>query len=342
MRPILNVADLEDQLSQPTAGVLETLGSIPGDVMVLGAGGKMGPTLARMVRRAMDQLGQRDRKVFAASRFSSPAVAAELRSQGVETITCDLMDRDAVAKLPDAPNVICMAGQKFGTSQAPELTWVMNTLVPAVIAERYAASRMVVFSTGCVYPLVSVDGPGSQEDDALTPPGEYANACVGRERVFSYFAKRNGTSALLFRLSYAIDLRYGVLLDVAEKVAKGEAVDVSMGAANVIWQGDANARGIQCLQHTSTPPLALNVTGLEPVRIRYLAQRFGELLGRPPVITGSEGSVAWLFDARKSYELFGPPSVTLDEMIVATAQWVQQGGQTLGKPTHFEVRDGTF
>lgn len=342
MRPILNVADLEDQLSQPTTGVLETLSSIPGNVMVLGAGGKMGPTLARMVRRALDQIGQRDRKVFAASRFSSPAVAAELRSYGVETITCDLLDRDAVAKLPDVPNVICMAGQKFGTSQAPELTWVMNTLVPAVVAERYAAARMVVFSTGCVYPLVSLDGPGSHEEDALTPPGEYANACVGRERVFSYFAKRNGTSALLFRLSYAIDLRYGVLLDVAEKVAQGEAVDVSMGAANVIWQGDANARAIQSLQHTATPPLALNVTGLEPVRIRHLAQRFGELLGRKPVITGSEGAVAWLFDARKSYELFGPPSVTLDEMIEATAQWVRLGGQTLGKPTHFEVRDGTF
>ena len=342
MRPILTVADLEDQLSQPTRGVLETLSSIPGDVMVLGAGGKMGPTLARMVRRALDELGQRDRKVIAASRFSSPAVAAELRSQRVETITCDLLNRDTVAALPDAPNVICMAGQKFGTSQAPELTWVMNTLVPALVAERYAASRMVVFSTACVYPLVPIESRGAHEDDALTPPGEYANACVGRERVFSYFAKRNGTFSLLFRLSYAIDLRYGVLLDVAEKVAKGEAVDVSMGAANVIWQGDANARAIQCLQHTSTPPLALNVTGLEPVSIRALAQRFGELLDRRPVITGSEGPVAWLFDATKSYELFGPPTVTLDEMIEATANWVRQGGQTLGKPTHFEVRDGTF
>lgn len=342
MRPISTIADLEDQLSQPTDGVRETLSSIPGDVMVLGAGGKMGPSLARMVRRALDELGQRDRRVFAASRFSSSATAAELRSHGVETIVCDLLDRDAVRKLPDVPNVICMAGQKFGTSQAPELTWVMNTLVPAEIAQRYAQSRIVVFSTACVYPLVSVASPGSHEDDALTPPGEYANACVGRERVFSYFAKQNDTPIVLFRLSYAIDLRYGVLLDVAEKVARGEPVDVSMGAANVIWQGDANARAIQCLQHTSTPPLALNVTGLEPVRIRTLAQRFGELFGKQPVITGSEGPVAWLFDARKSYELFGPPTVTLDEMIEATANWVRLGGQTLGKPTHFEVRDGSF
>lgn len=342
MRPILNVADLEEQLSLPTSGVLETLASVPGDVMVLGAGGKMGPTLARMVRRGMDQLGQRERRVFAVSRFSSRAVAAELESHGVQTIACDLLDRAAVANLPDVPNVIFMAGQKFGTADSPELTWVMNTLVPAVVAERYAAARIVVFSTGCVYPLVAADSLGATEDAPLTPPGEYANSCVGRERVFSHLAKQNGTSTLMFRLSYAIDLRYGVLQDVARKVAQGEPVDVSMGAANVIWQRDANARAIQCLQHTSTPPLALNVTGLEPVRIRTLAERFGHLLGREPVIQGREGAVAWLFDARRSYELFGPPTVSLDEMIEATAQWVRLGGQTLGKPTHFEVRDGQF
>ena len=342
MRPMRNIADLETQLSEPTAGALETLQAIPGDIMVLGAGGKMGPTLARMVRRALDQLGHRDRKVYAASRFSSPAVARELQSHGIETMTCDLLDRDAVAALPDAPNVICMAGQKFGTSQAPELTWAMNTLVPAIVAERYPTSRTVVFSTGCVYPLVAVDGPGANESAPLTPPGEYANACVGRERVYSYFALRNQTPAVLFRLSYAIDLRYGVLLDVAMKVARGEPVDVSMGAANIIWQGDANARAIQCLAQTASPPFALNVTGLQPVRIRAVAERFGELLGRPAVITGREGSLAWLFDASRSYELFGPPSVAVDEMLAATAAWVQLGGQTLGKPTHFEVQDGHF
>lgn len=342
MRPILNLDELEDALSAPTAGAVETLRSIPGDVMVLGAGGKMGPTLARMVRRALDQLGQKDRQVFAASRFSAPAVAENLRSHGVETISCDLLDRNAVAALPDAPNVICMAGQKFGTSQAPELTWAMNTLVPANVAERYPTSRTVVFSTGCVYPLVAVDSPGADESASLTPPGEYANACVGRERVYSYFALRNQTPAVLFRLSYAIDLRYGVLLDVALKVARGEPVDVSMGAANIIWQGDANARAIQCLAHTASPPLALNVTGLQPVKIREVAARFGELLGQTVKITGQEGSLAWLFDARRSYELFGPPSVSVDEMLAATAAWVQSGGQTLGKPTHFEVQDGHF
>jgi nucleoside-diphosphate-sugar epimerase len=218
----------------------------------------------------------------------------------------------------------------------------MNTLVPAIVAERYASSRIVVFSTGCVYPLVPADGPGASEDDVLGPPGEYANSCVGRERVFTHFAKQHGTKALLFRLCYAIDLRYGVLCDVANKVAQSQPVDVSMGVANVIWQGDANARAIQCLAHTASPPVALNVTGLEPVSIRWLAKRFGELLGIAPIITGTEASTAWKWDASRSYGWFGPPTISLDEMIEAAVQWVQLGGTTLGKPTHFETRDGQF
>jgi nucleoside-diphosphate-sugar epimerase len=238
--------------------------------------------------------------------------------------------------------VIFMAGQKFGTADKPELTWVMNTLVPAIVAERYASSRIVVFSTGCVYPLVPMSGTGSREEDALGPPGEYANSCVGRERVFAHYAKQHGTRALFFRLCYAIDLRYGVLMDVAQKVAQGLPVDVTMGAANVIWQGDANARAIQCLTHASSPPVALNVTGLERVQVRQLAQRFGKLLGRPAIITGTESSTAWIWDASRSYDWFGPPRVSLEEMIEATAQWVRQGGATIGKPTHFEITDGRF
>ncbi len=341
MTPITTNADLEDRLSEPTDGLLETLRSIEGDVLVLGAGGKMGPTLARMARRAFDRLGSSQR-VIAVSRFLSTGAAEGLQQHGVETVACDLMDRTAVARLPDAPNVVFMAGQKFGTSVAPELTWVMNTLVPAIVAERYAKSRIVVFSTGCVYPLVSTDGPGSREEDAPGPPGEYANSCVGRERMFTHFAKQHGTRALFFRLCYAIDLRYGVLLDVAQKVAQGLPVDVTMGFANVIWQGDANARAIQCLAYTASPPVALNVTGQERVSIRSLAQRFGELLDCAPVITGTESLTAWIWDATRSYEWFGPPGVSLDEMIEATAQWVRQGGATIGKPTHFEVQDGRF
>ncbi len=333
-----SLANLEDRLSQPPPSLMETMRAIDGDILVLGAGGKMGPTLARMARRACAP----SRRVIAISRFSVEGAADDLRAHGIEPIACDLLDRDAVARLPDAPNVIFMAGQKFGTSDSPELTWVMNTLVPAIVAERYTKSRIVVFSTGCVYPLAPVSGPGSHEDDLLGPPGDYANSCVGRERVFTHFSKLNGTPALLFRLSYAIDLRYGVLHDVARKVASGEPVDVTMGYAHVIWQGDANARALQCLAHTATPPVALNVTGRERVSIRDLARHFGKLLGRAPIITGEEAPTAWLFDAARSFELLGPVSVSLDEMIEATARWVQHGGASLGKPTHFETRDGQF
>jgi nucleoside-diphosphate-sugar epimerase len=338
---IETTAQLEDQLSRPTEGLLDAMRAIEGDILVLGAGGKMGPTLSRMAQRASDELGQ-SRRVIAVSRFSSRSAAEDLRAHGLEVIGCDLCDRDAVHRLPDAPNVIFMAGQKFGTSDAPELTWVMNTLVPAIVAERYARWRIVVFSTGCVYPLTSVNGMGLREDAPLGPPGEYGNSCVGRERIFTHFAKQHGTAALLYRLSYAIDLRYGVLHDVAQKVARNEAVDVTMGYANVIWQGDANARAIQCLAHVSTPPIGLNVTGRERVSIRELAARFGELLGRRPIITGQEAETAWLFDASRSFELLGPVSVSLDAMIEATAHWVKCGGSSLGKPTHFETRDGKY
>lgn len=341
MTSFRNEAELEEALSRPTSGVLDTLRTIRGDVLVLGAGGKMGPTLTRMLKRAVDQLGD-SRRVFAVSRFSSAGTSEELQKCGVHVISCDLTDRDAVARLPDAPNVIFMTGQKFGTADRPELTWVMNTLVPAIVAERYPQARIVAFSTGCVYSLAPTDGNGSREADALDPPGEYANSCVGRERIFTHFSKTNGTPMLLFRLNYAIDLRYGVLLDVAQKVFQGVPIDVTMGWANVIWQGDANARAIQCLALTATPPAILNVTGHERISIRDLAERFGRLFGRAVTIVGQPAPTAWLSDASRSFELFGPATVTLDEMIAATADWVQRGGPTLGKPTHFESRDGQF
>jgi nucleoside-diphosphate-sugar epimerase len=337
-----SLADLEEWLSRPTPGVLDTLRRLDGDILVLGAGGKMGPSLARMARRGLDAIDAPTRRVIAVSRFSSPRAKTELEEHGVQAVACDLLDREAVRALPDAPNVIFMAGQKFGTSDAPELTWAMNTLVPAHVAERYARSRIVVFSTGCVYPLVAIESGGARESDPLGPPGDYANSCVGRERVFAHFAKRDQTPTLMYRLSYAIDLRYGVLRDVAQSVWDGRPVDATMGYANVIWQGDANARAIQCLDHVACPPAALNVTGRERVSIRDLAHRFGEAFGRSARVTGRESGTAWLFNAARSYELFGPPTVTLDEMIAAVAQWVRQGGENLGKPTHFESRDGQF
>lgn len=342
MRSLLSLADLDEQLSQPTQGVLDTLRVLEGDVMVLGAGGKMGPTLARMIRRALDALGQKNREVIAVSRFSSPEAQSELSRHGVRTLACDLLNAAEVDALPEVPNILFMAGQKFGTHAAPGLTWVMNTTVPSIVAQRFARSRIVVFSTGCVYPLTSVEGLGSSERDALGPPGEYGNSCVGRERIFEYHGQQQGTPMLFYRLSYAIDLRYGVLMDVAQKVAQGEPVDVTMGYVNVIWQGDANARAIQCLAHTTVPPIALNVTGLERVSIRELAKQFGEIFQKPVTIIGSEAPTAWLFDASLSNDWFGPPTVSLEEMIRATADWVSAGGVTNGKPTHFQARDGQF
>lgn len=341
MKAINNELELEDALSTPTEGAIATLQQIKGDILVLGAGGKMGPTLARMLARIRDQLGD-GRRILAASRFSDTSLVDQLRQHGVEPIPCDLTDREAIARLPDVPNVIFMAGQKFGTSDRPELTWLINVVVPSLAAERFRGSRFVVFSTGCVYPFVAVDGAGSREDDPLDAPGEYASTCVGRERIFTHHSRTDGTPVLIFRLNYAIDLRYGVLSDVATRVSRREPVDVTTGWVNVIWQGDANARAIQCLALADSPPAILNVTGQGHISIRELATRFGELLHREPVIVGKESTTAWLSNAERSVELLGPTTVTLDEMIDLTANWVSSGGALLGKPTHFDARDGRF
>jgi nucleoside-diphosphate-sugar epimerase len=334
-------AAVEELLSRPTPGVLASMEKLPGDIVILGVAGKMGVTLSRMARRALDELGRTD-KVIGVARFSDSSAAKKLNDAGIETVKCDLLDREQVLALPDAPNVLFLAGQKFGTSSGPELTWAMNTLVPANACEKYQSSRIVAFSTGCVYPLVPVTSGGAREDDALAPPGDYANSCVGRERIFTYFSKKNGTPVSIYRLNYAIDFRYGVLLDVAQKVWNGGDVDVTMGHANVIWQGDANAQAIQCLEHASTPPEVFNVTGPEVVSLRALATRFGALLGKDANIIGQEAETAWISDSGKANRVFGYPSVALDTMMEWVAQWVRQDGSTLGKPTHFEEREGKF
>ena len=341
LEPFVDEAALEEALSRPTPGAIRALEKCPGDIVILGVAGKMGLTLARMARRALDELGRSDR-VIGVARFSNADAQRQLEAVGVETRRCDLLDRDAVAALPDAPNVLFLAGQKFGTSSGPELTWAMNTLVPANCAEKYAQSRVVAFSTGCVYPLVAVSSGGPREDEEVGPPGDYANSCVGRERIWTYFSGKNNTPLAIFRLNYAIDLRYGVLLDIAQKIAAGQAFDVTMGHANLIWQGDANAQALMCLQHASTPPFVVNVTGPETVSLRRVAMRFGELLGKPAHISGEEAPTAWLNNAGKSHALFGYPSVSLDQMIVWVAKWVEAGGRALGKPTHFEERGGKF
>ena len=333
--------ELEELLSRPTPGVLSTLEKLPGDIVILGVAGKMGITLAMMARRALDKLGRTD-KVIGVARFSEAGVPERLNAAGIETVRCDLLNRDAVLGLPDAPNVLFLAGQKFGTASGPELTWAMNTLVPANAAEKYASSRIVAFSTGCVYPLVPVNSGGAREEEPVGPPGDYANSCVGRERIFSYFSKKNNTPVCIYRLNYSIDFRYGVLLDVAQKVWNEEPVDVTMGHANVIWQGDANAQAIQCLEHADSPANILNITGPETVSIRALAQRFGLLFDKDVEITGEEAPTAWLNHSGKAQRLFGYPTVPVDTMMEWVAQWVQHGGSTLGKPTHFEEREGKF
>jgi nucleoside-diphosphate-sugar epimerase len=294
-----------------------------------------------MVRRACDALGD-GRTVTAVSRFSSPDAAARLEDSGTRVVRAELGDRDAVGRLPDAPNVIYMAGQKFGTKDLPSLTWAVNTLVPAMVAERYAGSRIVAFSTGNVYPLSRATGPGSRESDSLTPIGEYANSCVGRERVLEHVSRTHGTPMAIVRLNYAVDLRYGVLVDIAHRVAAGEPVRVDMGYVNVIWQGDANAQAIRALSLTASPPRAINVTGPDRLSVRKTAMRLGDLLGAAPRIEGTEAPDALLSDTTLAQSLFGMPSVSSDVLIEWVASWVARGGTRLGKATKFEVRDGKF
>lgn len=330
--------ELDDLLSAPRAETEAALAACPGDVIVLGAGGKMGPTLSRMVRRA----ARDSRRVIAVSRWSSPEARRALEDAGIETVSCDLLVRDDVSRLPDAANVVFMAGQKFGTTGAPEQTWGMNTLVPAYCAERYRDARIVAFSTGNVYALTPVTSGGSRETDALAPVGEYAASCVGRERMFELFSDRHGTRVAIVRLNYAIDLRYGVLVDIALHVRRGEPVSLDMGSVNVIWQGDANRVAIEALAKAGSPPFVVNVTGRERLSVRELATWFGERFGRPPVFAGAERGDALLSDTSRMAACFAPPSVGVEEMRERVAAWIEAGGALLGKPTKFERRDGNF
>jgi hypothetical protein len=333
--------ELDDALSAPDAGVIDALRNAPGDIIVLGAGGKMGPTLARMARRAADALAD-GRRVIAVSRFSAPDAERSLTAHGVETIRADLLDRSAFATLPDAPNVIFMAGQKFGTTGAPGTTWAMNILVPAYAAERYAGSRIVAFSTGNVYPLTPVTSSGSRESDAAGPIGEYAQSCLGRERVLDFLTGQHRSRLALLRLNYAIALRYGVFTDLALAIRDGAPIDLTMGYVNVIWQGDANAMALRTLVHADQPPFIVNIAGPELLRVRDVANALGHRLGRGPRFTGAEASDALLSDSSRARTLLGPPRIPAAVLIDWTAEWVAAGGATLGKRTRFEARDGGF
>ncbi len=332
-----SVEHLEEVMTTPSPALVATLQGVPGDLLVLGVGGKMGPTLARLAQRAAPH-----KRVIGVARFSEPGLMASLQRQGVECIATDLLSREQLAALPDAPNVVFMAGRKFGSSGSEWLTWAMNGHVPALVAERYAGSRIVAFSTACVYPFVDVQGPGAPESAPLTPPpGEYANSCVARERMFQHFSQALGTPGRLIRLSYAIDMRYGVLHDVARKLLAREPIDLTMGHANIIWQGDANDWALRALAHCSAPTSGLNVSG-PAVRIREVAQALAQRLGVAPSFTGQEAPTAWLVDIAEAVKLFGPPSVSLDTLLDWTADWLARDMASLGKPTHYEARDGTY
>jgi nucleoside-diphosphate-sugar epimerase len=332
---------LNDVMSQPPESLVQLMKKLEGDIMILGIGGKMGTTLGYEAVLAIKQAGVKKR-VFGVSRFSEAAAREKLEKLGVQTIPCDLLERDAVAKLPQVANVVFMAGRKFGTSDSEAITWAMNTVVPSNVAQHFAKSRIVAFSSGNVYGDVPIFSGGATEDMAPNPCGEYAQSVLGRERVFAYYCQKNKTPTALIRLNYAIDLRYGVLYEIAKQVFAGAPVDLTSGQANVIWQGDANSQALLALDHCAVPANIINCTGPETVSIRYAASEFGRLFNKPVEFRGAEKSIVLLNNAAKAARLFGYPSVTLRQMIEWTAEWVKLGGKTLNKPTHFEVRDGKF
>ena len=333
-----DVAALEDFLSAPSPELADELSRLEGDLIVLGVGGKMGPTLARMAKRAAP-----DKRVLGVARFNQPGRRAWLEAWGVECIACDLLDRGALERLPKFKNVVFMAGHKFGAAGQASLTWAMNVAVPFMVAEAFRESRIVAFSTACVYPYAAVSSAGATEETPTTPPaGDYANSCVGREQAFLYGSHRYGTPGRLMRLEYAIDMRYGVLHDVAAKVFADQPVDVTMGHVNVIWQGDANEQALRLLALCTSPTSPVNVSGPDVVPVRVLAAEFGKRFGKRARITANESATAWLVDTRASQRLFGRPRVPLEKLLDWQADWIAHDGPSLGKPTHFETRDGEY
>ena len=333
-----DVDALEEFMTRPSRALVDDLAALDGDILILGVGGKMGPTLARLAKRAAPA-----KRIVGVARFSEPGLADSLKRHGVETIACDLLDRDQIARLPKLPNVIYMAGRKFGAVGQEELLWAMNALVPALVAEAFAQSRIVAFSTGCVYPFVPVKHQGATEDTpAVPPPGAYGWSCLAREQMFAYGSVRHGTPGRLIRLNYAIDMRYGVLHDVALKVKNGMPVDLTTGHVNVIWQGDANAHVLRTLRHCTRPTSPLNVSGPEMISLRWLAERFAAHFGLEARFEGEEAPSGWVVNTARAAALFGYPLVPLGRMVEWVAGWVERGGPSLGKPTKFEVRDGAF
>jgi nucleoside-diphosphate-sugar epimerase len=335
------IQELENRLSEPSNDLIKDIQMLDGDILILGVAGKMGPTLAKLARNAIRQAGV-DKKVIGVSRFSEKALQDDLEANGVETISADLLNEQDLQGLPDVKNVIYMVGKKFGTQGNENLTWAMNAYLPGRVAEKFKHSRMVVFSSGNVYPLTPLAMGGADEKYPTGPIGEYAQSCLGRERVFEYFSHKYRIPMVQFRLNYAIDLRYGVLLEVAKAVKEERQIDLRMGHANVIWQGDANEMAIRSLGVCDHPPRTLNVTGPETVSIRWLAERFAERFSVEPNFIHQEQETALLSNASQVHQLFGYPKVSLRNMIDWTAEWLVVGGSTLNKPSHFQEREGNF
>lgn len=326
---------------KPSKRLVDDIAKMEGDILILGAGGKMGPAMAKLARDAVNGAGIR-KKVIAVSRFSDSSVSERLNSHGIETIKADLLNGNDLEKLPEIPNIIYLAGHKFGTAGNESHTWIMNAYLPGRVAEKFQKSNIVVFSSGNVYPLSPVVNGGMTEDMPASPVGEYAQSCLGRERVFEYFSRKNGTPVFIYRLNYANDVAYGVLLEIAGSVKEGREIDLSMGNVNVIWQGDANEMAIRALLHCAAPPRVVNVTGPETISVRWLAGEFGKIFGRSPRFTGIESSDALLSNAAECFKLFGYPNVTLKQMINLIGLWVEEGGKTINKLTHFQERKGEF
>ncbi len=335
------VAELEEHLSTPSAQAVAAMGRLSGDIILLGVGGKMGPTLAQMAKRASQGAGV-DRRVVGVSRFSELGVRQRLEDHGVETIAGDLLDEDFVGSLPQVANVVYMTGFKFGASADPSMTWAMHCHLPSLVCRQYRDSRIVAFSTGNIYGMVANDGGGSIEADVPDPVGEYAMATLGRERIFQYFSRSLPLPTALLRLNYATELRYGVLVDLAQQIWAEQPIDLRMGHVNVIWQTDANAMALSALEQTATPPFVVNIAGEEILSVRRTAQELGRLLDKPVHLTGSEAPDALLSNGENGHRVLGKPQTGSAQMVRWTADWVRRGGETLGKPTKFQNREGKF
>ncbi len=341
MNTMWNEARLDEMLTTPSQRLLEDVAKIKGDIMILGAGGKMGPTLSLLAKKAVDQAGGKQ-KVIAVSRFTDPIAVKLLNDNGVDTIPGDLTDREFLNSLPEVDNIIYMVGRKFGTGGQEHLTWAMNVGLPVNVAERFRSSNIVVFSSGNIYPMVPIHSSGADEQVTPLPNGEYGMSCLGRERIFENASHKWNTPVFIYRLNFAIDLRYGVLYDIASKIMEGKPISVSMPVFNCIWQGDANEMAIRALLHTGSPATIMNITGPETVSTRYAAEELGKLLGKEVIFEGEESETAFLNNSALAMKTFGYPTVPIKTMIEWQAEWILSGGRALNKPTHFEERKGKY